>query len=433
MNHLVLKGGIYHVKIDVPEYARSHPEIAGRKVLSKTLKTGDRSLAKSRAHFWLADWKAWFSEMKSTDQNTNWHGERQKTEVQESDSQENEDSVVGDDLSHFSSPMLGVSLFNKDYVGLLLNGKEGRFRPVGEELYLTRNMFSNAIAHQFKMYLGLQTENLKTINQKFSRWLIIGQYFKEKNEKLNFSTVAAFLRQLQAAASTKKGYIAAGSCFWSCLCELEPDYFEHHKNPFHGQRITTVSNVIAGYDAPKRQAFSKEQVIDLLERAFIGELFDIHDVLMIGAYTGMRLEEIFSITRSDLQDNFIIVRGAKTVAGGRKVPVHSGLKSLILKLLEQAQGKDGYLVHSSSKNTYGIRSDPFSKKFSRFLRANEYGKEYVFHSIRKTVATTLQQADVPELITANILGHKIGTMSYGLYSAGASDEQMLRAIEVISY
>ena len=55
----------------------------------------------------------------------------------------------------------------------------------------------------------------------------------------------------------------------------------------------------------------------------------------------------------------------------------------------------------------------------------------MFHSIRKTAATTFEQAGVPERIIADILGHEKHTMTYGLYSGGTSVTQRQEAVAAI--
>ena len=49
-----------------------------------------------------------------------------------------------------------------------------------------------------------------------------------------------------------------------------------------------------------------------------------------------------------------------------------------------------------------------------------FGPEHVFHSIRKTVATLLEDAQCPQGIAADIIGHDKPTTTYGLYSGGSS-------------
>jgi len=48
-----------------------------------------------------------------------------------------------------------------------------------------------------------------------------------------------------------------------------------------------------------------------------------------------------------------------------------------------------------------------------------FGRVDVFHSIRKTVVTILENAGVPENVVADIVGHEKATMTYGLYTNGS--------------
>lgn len=62
-----------------------------------------------------------------------------------------------------------------------------------------------------------------------------------------------------------------------------------------------------------------------------------------------------------------------------------------------------------------------------------FKRTHVFHSIRNTVSTLLDQAGAQESIAADILGHEKKTMTYGLYSGGSSMAQKIEAIEKINY
>jgi integrase len=66
------------------------------------------------------------------------------------------------------------------------------------------------------------------------------------------------------------------------------------------------------------------------------------------------------------------------------------------------------------------RSAVIGKRFGRLEAEMDLGPEHVFHSIRKTVATLLEDAQCPEGIAADILGHDEPTMTHGLYSGGSS-------------
>jgi integrase len=62
-----------------------------------------------------------------------------------------------------------------------------------------------------------------------------------------------------------------------------------------------------------------------------------------------------------------------------------------------------------------------------------FGETHVFHSIRKTVATILENAGVIENVAADIIGHDKPTMTYGLYSGGNSLAVKQAAIEELRY
>ena len=72
-------------------------------------------------------------------------------------------------------------------------------------------------------------------------------------------------------------------------------------------------------------------------------------------------------------------------------------------------------------------------RFGRLKTKLGYDKRFVFHSIRKTVVTILENAGAAEGVVADIVGHKKNTMTYGLYSGGASLETKRAAIEKLSY
>jgi integrase len=73
------------------------------------------------------------------------------------------------------------------------------------------------------------------------------------------------------------------------------------------------------------------------------------------------------------------------------------------------------------------------KRFGHLKTALRFTEEHVFHSIRRTVATQLENAGVAEGVAADIIGHKKATMTYGLYSGGASLKVKRAAIEKLAY
>ena len=84
-------------------------------------------------------------------------------------------------------------------------------------------------------------------------------------------------------------------------------------------------------------------------------------------------------------------------------------------------------------NKYGDRSNAVGKRFGRLKTDQGFGKKHVFHSIRKTVETILENAGVPENVVADIVGHEKTTLTYGLYSGGLSLAVKHEALNKLTY
>ncbi|WP_444816529.1 DUF6538 domain-containing protein, partial [Stutzerimonas frequens] len=61
-NHILLRGSTYHVRLDIPATLRA--AYGNRRVLSKSLKTGDALLARELAARQVAEWKAEFRQLR---------------------------------------------------------------------------------------------------------------------------------------------------------------------------------------------------------------------------------------------------------------------------------------------------------------------------------------------------------------------------------
>ena len=159
----------------------------------------------------------------------------------------------------------------------------------------------------------------------------------------------------------------------------------------------------------------------------------LYDVFTFAIYTGARREEIGKLKIGSIANDIITIEDAKSHAGNRLVPVHSKLKPLLARLSEGRSDND-FLFRKLTTAKYGHRTDAIGKRFGRIKKALGYDSRYVFHSIRKTMITRLEQSNVPENVTSDIVGHKkIAGLSYGLYSTGTSIEQRRDAIEMVSY
>ena len=73
-----------------------------------------------------------------------------------------------------------------------------------------------------------------------------------------------------------------------------------------------------------------------------------------------------------------------------------------------------------SFNKYVDRSNAIGKRFGSLNNVEGFSDEFVFHSMRKTLVTLLENAEVSENVAADIVGHEKPRITYGLYSGGAT-------------
>jgi integrase len=186
---------------------------------------------------------------------------------------------------------------------------------------------------------------------------------------------------------------------------------------------------------PVRTAFTATEVVHLLHLAEQREDTTLATLIRLGMYTGARIEELCSVKFEDVRANHFEVVDSKSQAGCRTVPIHSLLKPVLDRLVAAARTRknDPYIIGGQRGDQYNIRSGALGKRFGYLKRAAGHGEELVFHSLRKTVATLLENAGVPEGIAADILGHEKKTLSYGLYSSGSSMQRKREAIEKLVY
>lgn len=179
--------------------------------------------------------------------------------------------------------------------------------------------------------------------------------------------------------------------------------------------------------------FTPAQVVSLVKRAGANHDTELADLITLGMWTGARIEELSSLTVPAvyLKRKAFAIEDAKTEAGVREVPIHDALMPTLKRLI--GKRKSGYVLADLKPNKYGDRSNAIGKRFGRLKKASGFGQAYVFHSIRKTVVTLLENAGVSENVAAGLVGHEKPRITYGLYLAGATLEVKRAALAKLKY
>ena len=117
-------------------------------------------------------------------------------------------------------------------------------------------------------------------------------------------------------------------------------------------------------------------------------------MIRLAMYSGARLNEIAALKITSVTGDFFTISASKTDAGRRSIPIHSKLAPTIQRLVDNS--RDGYLLSGLTATKYGARGNALGKRFSRLKAELGYPPELVLHSVRKTVATMLENAGVSE-------------------------------------
>jgi integrase len=264
----------------------------------------------------------------------------------------------------------------------------------------TKDMKRSTVVKFSETFPYLQDVNRKDVQ----RWLNT----RAAEEGLTGKTLKRVLSELRS--------------YWGYLQSLE--LVEEEASPFEKLTIT-------GKRSEDRKPFEPAEVVSLLNAAKNKGDKTLADVITLGMWTGARIESLCKLRVENVRDGFIRIEDDKTEAGTRDVPIHSKLKSHLKRLVKEST--DGYVLSGLSANKYGDRSDAVGKRFGRLKADLGFGEAHVFHSIRKTVTTILENAGVSENTAADIVGHDKPRITYGLYSGGANLETKRKALEKLAY
>jgi integrase len=167
---------------------------------------------------------------------------------------------------------------------------------------------------------------------------------------------------------------------------------------------------------------------------------DVLEVIIVGLFSGMRLDEIASLTWGRLRTaeedgqsiTYFRVDDAKTAAGIRDVPVHPALGWL----LQRPRGADDDRIWPNF-NEEGVGKKPgadASREFSRFKASRGFtSRRKSFHSFRKNVTHIMERAQVLENEWAQVFGHERG-FTYSVYNPdGISLARKAEIIRIINY
>lgn len=157
-----------------------------------------------------------------------------------------------------------------------------------------------------------------------------------------------------------------------------------------------------------------------------------HALTLIAIYSGMRLNEICSLQVEDCTARVFKIREGKTSSAVREVPIHSSLRPVIESLIG-ARGTGPLITGLVPGGPDKRPGWNIGKVFGRVKESLGFSNAHVFHSLRHTFVTRLEQAGVNLLLIERIIGHKSHALAFNTYSKGQTLDVMRDAVEMIHY
>lgn len=208
-------------------------------------------------------------------------------------------------------------------------------------------------------------------------------------------------------------------------------------NPWPRQAPAKPREAVAGSEEEERP-FTAEEVRKLLDKAPNATLGDL---MRVAALTGMRVEEICQLTVAQCRGDTFDVRGTKTAAAVRRVPIHPDLAPIVSRRIEGKDGAAWLFPEFGEPNRYGKRSPNAIARFHRY-RVEEGVDDRVpgqrrsrvnFHSWRRWFITEALRAKQPDRVVKQVVGHKLPTadVTLGVYFGGDLISALRECVEAV--
>lgn len=407
MNYIERRANLWYATLTVPIDAR---EAIGKRRFVQSLGTPDKATARALSMPLIALWKAKIREAKGDKSAV--INEALHWKAMLADSQHTVEGDVLEEMLRDKALRLAPDIGTE---------KSSEFYKVAKGLSTPSNMHFEAWKAQLDVAEKTRDQYIRDVSALIKQFSSL--------EGITKQSVSQWTQKLIAAGSTKISISRIlGSCrsYWSYLQAQFVVAVEYQPFANHLQATKTHKTKAKNGWAP----FETAEVVELWKAAQEHDQ-ELADLIEVAGYTGGRIEEICSLKIANISKESFKIVDAKTSAGIREVPMHSKLRATIDRLKDIS--KDGYLFSGLTENKYGDRSNAIGKRFGRLKKLKGYDNRKVFHSIRKTFVTQLENAGVPEGVVADIVGHEKQTMTYGLYSGGASLAVKQKAIEQVMY
>ena len=232
--------------------------------------------------------------------------------------------------------------------------------------------------------------------------------------------------------STRRRKLSALGAFWEWMASR--CYVPKETNPWKGFRLTSGD---AERTKPKKRPYTMTELVTLFSGSPTYPA--LREVMVLGLYTGARINEICSLTRGNIrfEDDiaYVQITRSKTNAGARTLAVSHALPLGILKRrCKRKAPASSQLFHELKGGGYDNKLSWHVGQAFRYYR-NGCGLtgETDFHSLRRTFITRLENLGIDQVRIARYVGHSLPTLAFRVYSGGATESTQTITGRSINY
>ena len=348
---------------------------------------------------------------------------------------ENDDDTSIIKLEHLESKLIALHGFKKAHE--ILYGDEKQ--PKGKEANsLAKKSFKESLKITDKSYSPLSLTSKKFLEEE-SKILKISSYKRKQahieqftkwtgdrditkiDKKIAGEYVTSIIKNNNPSSATIRNMVSNISSFFSWADGR--GHIEY--NPFSNLKLPKRNK-----KSQHRTPWSNENIITFLESKLIGS--NEFAATCVSLYSGMRLDEICNIQKTNISENCFRVLEGKTEASKRVIPIHPVIRPIVERFLDSSV--DDFLIKGLKGGGYdNKRSWNFQKKLGRLRKKIGIPKGVVFHTLRNTFATRMENLGIPRNHISQLMGHEDSNMALDVYSGGLAIEPLVESINKLTY
>jgi integrase len=305
-----------------------------------------------------------------------------------------------------------------------------------------------------KQWFTLATTDRKTVGELVDLWLASSSYTEQTrrahkqaweglrkylggdclSEKVDDDAAIAYVETLKlsgASYNTQRRKLNSLVGLWDWLALRK--HVARGVNPWRGFRL---SNRNSGARESKRP-YTDEELLALLNGS--PSYPGLRDLMLLGLYTGARLNELCSLERRDVTHRagawWLNIRKAKTRAGIRSIAVAHKVPMAILARRHKAAADAHAFIFSEFKaGGYDERQSwNVGKAFGRYRDLRGLPRVVDFHGLRRVLITRLENLAVDQVRIARYVGHEFPSLVAAVYSGGSSEQTSIAVARAITY